>query len=136
MSLSRRTSPAAVAAAALALLAGCSTDDLPLAAVTGDVFYNGRPAEAELIFEPLSGDSQPGGRPSTAYSNASGRFELHYTAERAGAVVGPHRVLIKVLRHDRAEATSLEQATAAVKTARLERTVEPGPNHFRFLLTP
>ena len=77
---------------------GCSRSEIPLAAVEGTVSFNGRPAQAEIIFEPVGGDGGTGGRPSSALSDVRGRFRLQYTEDRAGAIIGPHRVTVKVMR--------------------------------------
>ena len=123
-------------AAMMALAAGCADSGVPLAPVSGTVTYNGRPAEAEIVFEPVGDGQSGGGRPSTAIADAAGRFTLAFTADESGAVIGPHRVLIRVLRPDRAQARSLDEATRPLKLVRLERTVQPGRNHFHFALTP
>lgn len=117
-------------------LAGCSESGVPLADVTGRVTFNGRPCPAEIMFEPDGHDKRSGGRPSSAFAGDDGRFTLNYTDERKGAVVGRHRVLIKVLRsHGSDEPQSFHEAVQPVKTARMKRHVQPGKNHFHFAIT-
>ena len=133
----RRTIRLLLAApAVLCLLAGCGGDEAPLAQVSGRVLFNGRPAPAEVSFEPLRVDKAPGGRVSTGFTNTRGEFELQFTADRRGAVVGRHRVLVRVLRPpDTGAPKSLDDAARPLQVARLEREVRPGTNHFLFALT-
>ena len=72
--------------------AGCSAKpkDLPdLGAVTGTVTLDGKPLEkVTVVFESDSGRSAFGS------TDASGRYELLYTGNHKGAVVGPNKVVI------------------------------------------
>ena len=117
-------------------IAGCGSEGVPLADVTGLITFNGRPAQAEILFEPVGEPGKSGGRPSVGYADRTGRFQLGWSPERTGAEIGRHRVLIKVLRGAEAKPRSLEEATTPLKTVRLERTVREGDNHFAFVLTP
>lgn len=57
--------------------------------MTGVIKLDGKPfAAAEVTFEPKAG------RASHGRTDDSGRFELRYTREEMGAVVGPHTVRI------------------------------------------
>ena len=115
---------------------GCSRSDVPLAQVTGEVTFNGLPAPAEIVFEPDGDDARSGGRPSSAFAAQDGSFRLSYTADRTGAVIGRHRVLVKILRSTEGEEPrSFEEAVTPIKTARLVRHVHEGRNHFRFAVT-
>lgn len=108
--------------------AGCSGDDQRLVEVTGEVTFNGRPVVAEVIFEP-----QHGGRPSSALTDSSGAYRLRYTAERTGAVIGPHRVTLKILRDTPTDETlSFTETVTPVKVTRLVREVAEKSNHLRF----
>jgi len=73
------------------VVAGCGKPgDYPdLIPVSGTVTMDGQPlAGARVSFVP------DGARPSSGTTDASGRYELQYTGEYAGAVVGKHRVSI------------------------------------------
>lgn len=121
---------------ALTFIAGCSGSDVPLAEVTGEVTFNGLPTAAEIVFEPGGEDAGSGGRPSSAFAGRDGSFRLFFTEDRAGAVIGRHRVLVKILRSTGdEEPRSFEQAVTPIKTARLVRHVREGRNHFRFAVT-
>ena len=131
----------------LAMVAGsasaCSSEDVPLAGVTGSVTFNGVPSRAEILFEPVSAaaDSEAttrtsGGRPSTAYADLDGKFVLGFGADNQGAVIGRHRVTVKVFRPTReGEPASYEAVVEPIKVARLIRQVESDSNHFHFAIT-
>jgi hypothetical protein len=74
---------------ALALLvSGCSRGP-ERAPVTGVIKLDGKPlAAAEVTFEPESG------RASHGRTDDSGRYELRYTRDEMGAVVGQHTVRV------------------------------------------
>ncbi len=80
-----------IAGAAIALGGiGCGRDSgPPLVDITGTLSRHGEPlAGYGLQFIPESG------RPSDAVTDAKGQYRLQYTADRAGAVLGRHRVII------------------------------------------
>jgi hypothetical protein len=80
--------PFACLAVVAALLVGCS-DAPDIARVTGHVTRNGQPvAGATLNFMPENG------RPSWAVTDAEGKYELHYSKEYEGALVGKHKVFV------------------------------------------
>jgi len=75
----------------LAVVAGCGKpSDYPdLFPVSGSVTMDGQPLDgARVSFVPN------GARPSSGTTDSSGRYELQYTGEYAGAVAGKHRVSI------------------------------------------
>ena len=78
-------------------LAGCggSAGDLPeLASVTGIVIQNGQPVHgAEVNFRPLGKEAQG---LASAVTDESGHFELRYSAEQLGAVVGENQIVLTV----------------------------------------
>ena len=119
----------------LCLLCGCSGDSIPLADVTGRVTFNGQPAPAEIVFQPHDEHGRTTGRPSMAHAGDDGTFRLFFTAERPGAVIGPHRISLSILRRsDGKEPQSYQEAVAPLKTVSLERVVESGTNHFDFAI--
>jgi hypothetical protein len=76
----------ALAALAIATLAGCQqADEIVTAPVKGTITLDGKPLpNARVVFAPLG---ERGG-PAYAVSNNQGEYELHYTHEKKGAVVG------------------------------------------------
>lgn len=74
-------------------LVGCGggVDVPPLGPVTGRVTLKGKPlADARVVFRPEKG----GGRPSGGKTDEDGYFELFYSDDLPGAVIGHHKVLI------------------------------------------
>lgn len=116
---------------------GCSrSSGVPLAPVTGNVTFYGRPVAAQLVFQPVALDGKPLGRPSTALSNASGDFTLQFSDSEWGAAIGSHRVLVKVLPYaDSGEPEGFHDATVPLKVAELQREVRKGRNQLDFALT-
>lgn len=77
------------ALAASAILFGCGDGSPNLAPVAGFVMIDDAPlVNATVTFEPKSG------RPSMGVTNEQGEFELTYSAELEGAIIGPHVVRI------------------------------------------
>jgi hypothetical protein len=63
-----------------------------LAPVSGHITYNGKALDlAEVSFEPTEG------RASHALTDKDGHYELRYTRDAMGGLVGPHTVRIKAL---------------------------------------
>jgi hypothetical protein len=74
--------------ALILLLSGCSRGP-EIATVTGRVTLDDRPLEyAEITFEPAAG------RASHGRADQNGRYELRYTREEMGALVGAHTVRV------------------------------------------
>lgn len=73
-------------------LAGCSSDSGPkVIPVTGVLTYKGKPVtNAYIEFIPNHG------RTSWAQTDAQGRFKVNYDRERDGAVVGTHKVYVRM----------------------------------------
>lgn len=68
---------------------GCSARKVEVAKVSGTVLLDGEPlTNAIVVFEPR------GGRPSRGRTNEDGHYQLLYTFDTAGAVVGPCSVTI------------------------------------------
>lgn len=71
-----------------ASLAGCSVDQ---EGVSGVVTLDGQPlSKAEVVFTPTEG-----GRPATAMTNESGKYDLVYTIDQRGAPAGEYIVRIR-----------------------------------------
>jgi hypothetical protein len=85
-----------VLALAVGMVAGCSPRTaVEVAKVSGTVTLDGKPlANAIVLFQP--GD----GRPSRGMTGSDGRYQLLYTADRAGAMVGTCGVTISTAIED------------------------------------
>jgi len=79
----------------LALLAGCNGRSI--VPVSGRVTLDDQPLEnAVVLFEPIGGKDNPG-MGSVGRTDADGRFVLRQIQpDRAGALIGKHRVLIRM----------------------------------------
>lgn len=118
------------------LAAGCGDADGPeLAEVTGKVMLNGEPLpDARVQFAPEDG------RPSAGTTDENGVYELMYTSDTSGAVLGMHTVRITTAvealegegdvagREARAEVVPPMYNTAS----ELTREVTSGSNTFDF----
>lgn len=81
---------------ALGVVVGCSPRSaVEVAKVSGTVTLDGNPlSDAIILFQPAEG------RPSRGMTAADGRYQLLYTAERAGAMVGTCGVTISTAIED------------------------------------
>ena len=129
------------------LVAGCDSGP-GLAPVSGTVTMDGSPlAGAEVTFQPTF----EGGSPSSAITDASGRYELKFTMKEKGALPGEHIVRITMAEEEDAdeggvagagttgeegdEEPSDERIPARYNTeSELKRTVEKKSNTFDFPL--
>jgi len=122
--LIRRIACAAILSG-LASMSGCSSDEVQLGAVSGQVTKGGQPqANIWLEFKPEHG------RPSTARTDADGRYRLTYIQQKQGALVGRHKVRIGTggevtLEGDVKPSTELHSEDVEVK---------PGSNTLNFEL--
>lgn len=116
--------------------AGCGDDGPRLGTVSGRVLVDGKPVEQLRIeFQPASG-----GSPSTARTDAQGRYELHYTRDKDGAMVGRHCVRITAPTIERDDAGNLDEIPQLVPPRYNDQTelvveVEPGHNEHSFELS-
>lgn len=79
-----------VMAVGLISICGCGSGGPALGRVTGTVTVDGKPASGvQVRFQPVEG-----GRPSMGVTDASGNYELVFSPEAAGALVGTHEVTI------------------------------------------
>jgi opacity protein-like surface antigen len=87
-----------VAASALAA-AGCGSSASSIAPVSGVITLDGKPlANAHVAFQPeATSGARTAGAGSYGTTDASGKYELKtFDTDRAGAVVGSHRVEINL----------------------------------------
>ncbi len=123
------------------IVAGCGRSDLPdLGTVSGKVTLNGVPmADAIVNFTP----SGPG-RPSTAVTDAEGKYSLIYLQGVDGAIVGEHAVTVELvtseamddLPDDPAEMTpeqkqsvsQLKHLPASASNGTIKKEVKAGDN--------
>lgn len=126
-----RSTPVLLLLTAVGCGAGTSED---LASVAGRVTCGMKPlAGAVVEFQPL----ERGGSPSSGTTDENGDYELMYSFDAPGAMVGDHVVRIRTARtdfDDQGNEIQLEERVPAEFNARstLRRTVEPGDNRFDF----
>jgi hypothetical protein len=85
----RRFALFSLAVLGINVLVGCGPGGPALGTVEGTVTLDGAPLpEASIVFEPLEGRSSHGETDST------GKYELQYTEERPGALIGTHTVKV------------------------------------------
>lgn len=124
-----------VGVGALVCLMGCSGSDRPeLGYVSGVVTVSGQPlANAIVTFTPENG------RPSKGTTDESGRFELMYTQDALGAMIGQHTVGVALIQTDeegdRAEGEDASQKLPAAAADRsITKEVKAGSNEIEIAL--
>lgn len=125
--------------AAMLLLAGCGAADGPeLARVSGTVTLNGEPLPHAVVqFQPTG----PQGSYSAARTDESGFYELRFTRDRSGAIIGTHRVSISTAAPDAEDENGnprpiAEQVPASYNAqSTLTREVKRGANTIDLPLT-
>ncbi|UUO08740.1 carboxypeptidase regulatory-like domain-containing protein [Blastopirellula sp. J2-11] len=81
------------------MMSGCSTDEIPLGEVHGQIKLNGQPVDGCLVmFEPVVG-----GRSSTAVTDIDGEYKLQFKGNTAGAMLGKHKVRLITGRQGRSD---------------------------------
>jgi hypothetical protein len=122
------------------VLAGCGAGvGEGMGSVSGVVTMDKQPLKEALVkFVPADGQ----GRPSHGITDENGRYDLFYSTNTRGALVGEHKVLISTFRDaDMDEDGNAIPATEETVPARfnskseLSRKVEAGSNSFDFELT-
>jgi hypothetical protein len=100
----------------------------PLGRVTGMVTLDGKPlANAVVTFIPMSEEAnkEAKGSGSSAYTDASGRYDLQYSPEEFGALIGKHLISITALDPN----TGRELLPPAYNSnTTLTEVVKPGSN--------
>ena len=88
--------------AVLVPLVGCGPSGPAVGKVKGQVTWNGQPLKYALIrFQPAHG------RPSSSFTDEQGHYELSYTRDRRGALVGDHIVEIYAEEELREDASGM-----------------------------
>ncbi len=83
---------------ALLLISGCGDGGPKIVTVSGQATYKQKPIPRLILtFSPANG------RPSTAMTDADGKFELDYLGERKGVQVGTHTVTFEYRAKDPGE---------------------------------
>lgn len=122
-----KCSTLAFVAALCALLGGCGGGP-ELGTVTGTVTLGGKPLEGALVsFAPQNG------RPSSDTTDAAGHYELQYTIDKPGAMIGSHSVSISTSTMREDGTITAERVPAKFNTqSTLKREVKSGENVFDF----
>jgi hypothetical protein len=116
------------------LMVGCGPSGPEVATVEGMVTLDGKPLEGALVmFTPVAG-----GRPAAARTDEGGCYELQYTEDREGALLGEHIVSISTYQEGDVSsgiANVPEKVPAKYNVkSDLKQTVEAGDNNFDFPL--
>jgi len=122
---------------AILVFSGCGDNRAP-AKVTGTITLDGSPVvNAEVMFIPVSGE-----RNSFGYTDGQGRYELRFTGQLTGAVIGEHRVEIRtgsseaVYSSEDGEPAAAETIPAKYNAeSELTATLRSGNNTVNFELT-
>jgi hypothetical protein len=102
---------------------GCGSNG-NIGTVTGNVTYAGQPlAQAAVEFQPAAG-----GKKSVGYTDNNGYYELQYTLDERGAVIGRHKVRIITMPAPGTAAINIPSDYGG--NSKLEYEVQPGPNRF------
>ena len=131
--MSRVAVAVGTAALSVTFLVGCSRDGPEIAPVEGTVYLDGEPLEgAYLKFQP------PNGRPSVGVTDANGEYEMIYSRQENGALVGEHTITITTYQRGNWEdgiPPVPEKVPAKYNSqSELKRTVEPEHNTIDFEL--
>jgi hypothetical protein len=125
-----------VASLALASNSGCGRSGPEIATVSGTVTLDNQPLQGAIIlFTPDLG------RASRGRSGADGTYELRYSGNEAGALVGQHKVSISTRSIDEdvktGKMTQIPEKLPAKyhEKSELTETVGPGSNTIDFVLT-
>jgi hypothetical protein len=106
MSLLRK--PILACVASLLLLAGCSRG-VKLADINGTLNYKGKPVPNAFVdFTPEGGK----GRPSWGQTDEQGHFTLSFDPQREGALVGKHKVSLRMKPSTAAEQEAIMKGQA------------------------
>jgi len=117
--MSRALVSLGVCLALLVLGCGGSSDGPKLARVSGTVTVGGQPlADAIVTFTPENA------RPSKATTDSAGRFDLLYTSDKKGAVIGQHTVRVRRIQPDDTDTDGDEVASQDLPPAATDGSVK------------
>lgn len=106
----------------LMLALGCSDGGPELTTVTGTITLDGKPMPGVLVtFAPAAGS------PSYGKTDAEGKYDLWYTDDKKGAMLGKHDVMLEV---DKLSASEIAEMKAEGQTVDTTPTM-PIPRKYR-----
>ncbi|HEY2881006.1 MAG TPA: carboxypeptidase-like regulatory domain-containing protein [Pirellulales bacterium] len=106
---------------------GCGSGGVALGTVSGHVTKGGKPAAGiNVRFEPAAG-----GRASEATTNSDGYYELIFSADRKGAVLGQHHVTVQIKEKYNNQDV---MTSPAKKFLEEQHEVQSGANTFDFAI--
>ncbi len=132
-SISAGSLAAGILVSGLLFATGCSSDVVKTVSAEGTVTLDGNPlANAEVEFQPTDNSS-----PSYGKTDSSGHYELMFTADQAGAIVGEHKVRITTggeTEDENGNSTATEEVVPEKYNAQTEltATVEKGGGPYDF----
>lgn len=111
--------------AGMLLSACCGCSEGPeLAEVTGKLSYNGQPVQyAAVEFHPVGE-----GKHSIGYTDAQGEYFVQYTRKREGALIGRHKIVIKMYPPEGVQAPPVPPKYGT--SSKTEVEVAQGSNRF------
>jgi hypothetical protein len=108
---------------AIATCGGCGRNN-NLGTVAGKVTYHGEPLNtAQIEFHPTDR-----GKKSIGFTDSSGNYELQYTLNEPGAIVGRHKVRVIVMPAPGSPPITIPPEYGS--NSKLECDVRPGSNRF------
>lgn len=121
---------------AVALIAGCSSGEFPVAPVTGVVTVDGAPmAGGQIRFAPVTAnEAGQTGKAGFAVIGPDGAYKLETFGEKDGAIVGKHWVTIYG-HNPRAAEGAVSLAKFSKFTAPAQQEVKPGDNTIDIAIT-
>jgi hypothetical protein len=109
---------------ALFVTVGCNSSGVKLGTVTGRITKNGKPQSKVSIFlTPVEG-----GRPSEGLTNENGEYQMVYTRDLMGALVGKQRLTITTA----AKIKNGDIVSPGSELVAKEVEITSGPNTFDF----
>ncbi|OYW22351.1 MAG: hypothetical protein B7Z55_04720 [Planctomycetales bacterium 12-60-4] len=102
---------------------GVSPEHPELAAVSGTVTIGGQPVGMAIVtFTPADG------RPSKGTTDESGRFDLQYTADARGAMIGTHKVQVIPLQPANEDSPPPAELPPTASDGSITQEVKSGSN--------
>lgn len=96
----------------LVVAVGCSDGGPGLTTVTGTITLDGKPMPGVLVtFAPLAGS------PSYGKTDVQGKYELWYTDDKKGAMLGKHDVMLEVQKLSASEIAEMKAEGQTVDTS-------------------